>query len=105
MGHASSRARNLEPLFDDLVGSIDDLLNRISDIDTPEIKIIRTKVHVALAAAKSAWRDAGRYANHQVMDTLRRPGDYLRESPWRAFGIATVLGIGLGAALTRRRGS
>jgi ElaB/YqjD/DUF883 family membrane-anchored ribosome-binding protein len=86
--------------FSDLTSGVEDLLQRIADVDTPEVRKIRAKVEVALAAAKSAWRDTTRYANR----TLHRPGEIVRESPWRTVGIATLLGIGVGALLLRPRG-
>jgi ElaB/YqjD/DUF883 family membrane-anchored ribosome-binding protein len=104
MKHAASNARG-DASFKELVDSIDDLLKGISDLDTPEINKIRTKVQIALSAAKSAWQDTTHYANEQVTNSLRWPGDQLREAPWRAVGIAAVVGIGMGALLTRPRGN
>ena len=103
MKNAASNARG-DASFNELVDSIDELLKRISDIDTPEVNKIRTKVQIALSAAKSAWQDTTRYANERVTNSLRWPNDQLRESPWWAVGIATVVGIGIGALLTRPRG-
>jgi ElaB/YqjD/DUF883 family membrane-anchored ribosome-binding protein len=102
MKHAASNARD-DTSFNELVDSIDDLLKRISDIDTPEINKIRTKVQIALSAAKSAWQDTTHYANERVTESLRWPSEQMRESPWPAVGIATVVGIGMGALLTRSR--
>jgi ElaB/YqjD/DUF883 family membrane-anchored ribosome-binding protein len=102
MKHTASTDRILGP-FNDLTDSVDDLLQRISELDSPEIQKIRTKVQIALAAAQSAWRDTTSYASRQAMQTLRRPSEYLYESPWRALGIATLLGLGVGAMLMRPR--
>ena len=81
MKHASNARGDA---FDDLVDSIDDLLQRISDLDGPEINKIRTKVQIALSAAKSAWQDTTHYAGEQVTNSLRWPGEQMREAPWRA---------------------
>jgi ElaB protein len=102
MKHTASTERILGPL-NDLTDSVDDLLERISELKSPEIQKIRTKVQIALAAAQSAWRDTANYASRQAMQTLRRPGEYIQESPWRALGIATLLGLGVGAILMRPR--
>jgi ElaB/YqjD/DUF883 family membrane-anchored ribosome-binding protein len=104
MKRTASTERILGP-FNDLTDSVDDLLERISELKSPEIQKIRTKVQIALAAAQSAWRDTTSYASRQAMQTLRRPGEYLHESPWRALGIATVVGLGVGAMLMRPRKS
>jgi ElaB protein len=99
MKHTASTERILGP-FIDLTDSVDDLLQQISELKSPEIQKIRTKVQIALAAAQSAWRDTASYAGRQAMQTLRRPDEYVHESPWQALGIATLLGLGLGAMLT-----
>jgi ElaB/YqjD/DUF883 family membrane-anchored ribosome-binding protein len=102
MKHAASNAGR-DAFFNELVDSVDELLKRISDIDSPDINKIRTKVQIALSAAKSAWQDTTHYANERVTDSLRWSGEQMRESPWRVVGIATVVGIGMGALLTRQR--
>ena len=89
--------------YTELTDSVEDLLKRIDDVDSPDIKSIRAKVQVALASAKSAWQETTDYASRQVTRTLRRPGDYVRESPLRAIGIVALLGIGVGALLARPR--
>ena len=99
MKRTASTERILGP-FIDLTDSVDDLLQQISELKSPEIQKIRTKVQIALSAAQSAWRDTASYASRQATETLRRPDEYVHESPWQALGIATLLGLGLGAMLT-----
>jgi ElaB/YqjD/DUF883 family membrane-anchored ribosome-binding protein len=84
----------------ELSDSVADLLQQIADVEGPDIKTIRVKVQLALAAAKSAWSDTAHYASRQIS----RPGEYLRESPWQSLGIAALLGIGVGALLMRSHG-
>jgi ElaB/YqjD/DUF883 family membrane-anchored ribosome-binding protein len=102
MKYGAKKVRS-DAFFNDLVESVDDLLKRISDIDSPDFDKIRSKVQIALSAAKSAWQETAHYANEQVTNSLRWPGERMRESPWRTVGIAAVVGIGLGALLTRSR--
>lgn len=90
-------------VFDDLTDSIEELLRTLADVQSPEIVKIRTKIQIALAAAKSAWVDTKDYASRQVIRTLGRPDEYVRESPWRALALTAVLGIGAGALLMRSR--
>ncbi len=103
MENAASHSPPVHP-FNELADSVDDLLKRISDVDSPDVRKIRTKVQIALAVARSAWQDAAHYANQRVANSLHRPSDYVHESPWRAVGLATMLGVGLGALLSRSRG-
>jgi ElaB/YqjD/DUF883 family membrane-anchored ribosome-binding protein len=100
MEQSAASAHDAEP-FNDLLDSVGDLLKRIADVESPEIAKIRAKVQVALALARSAWQDTARYANQRARNSLRWPNDYLHESPWRAIGIATVIGMGVGAILGR----
>jgi ElaB/YqjD/DUF883 family membrane-anchored ribosome-binding protein len=102
MENAVSRSSVGDP-FNELVDSVDDLLKRIADVDSPDIRKIRTKVQIAVAVARSAWQDTTHYANQRVASTLQWPDDYLHESPWAAVGIAAVVGVGVGALLTRSR--
>jgi len=102
MKHSPKKARS-DAFFDDLIESVDDLLKRISDIDSPDINKIRSKVQIALSAAKSAWHDTAHYANEQVTNSLHWPGERMRESPWRTAGIAAAVGIGVGALLIKSR--
>ena len=87
MENAASHSQILATPFNELADSVDDLLKRIADVDSPDIRKIRTKVQIALAVARSAWQDTAHYANQRVINTLRWPDDYLRESPW-AGGVA-----------------
>ena len=89
--------------YSELMDSIEDLLQRIAGLDSPEIAKIRAKVKLALAAARSAWQDGTAYAGRQVSETWSRQSEYLRESPWRTFGGAMLLLIGVGAILARSR--
>ncbi len=89
--------------YTELTDSVEELLGRIAEVDSPDIKSIRAKVQVALSAAQSAWQETTSYAARQVTRTLRRPGDYVRESPLRTIGIAALIGIGVGALLARPR--
>ena len=102
MKHAASPARG-DAIFHELVTSVDELLSRISDIDSPDIPKIRAKVQIAVSAAKSAWQDTADFASKQMTNSMHWPGERLRESPWRAVGIAAAIGIGMGALLTRQR--
>jgi ElaB/YqjD/DUF883 family membrane-anchored ribosome-binding protein len=97
------RTTTSEHIFDELTEMVEELLQKMGDVESPEIDKIRSKTRIALAAAKSAWADTKGYATRN----LSRPGDYVRESvqesPWRMLGLAALLGIGTGALLMRSK--
>jgi ElaB/YqjD/DUF883 family membrane-anchored ribosome-binding protein len=102
---ASTASNTVVESFNELVDSIDDLLQRISDIDTPEVNKIRTKVQVALTAAKSALNDTPHYANRLLTESLQWAGGYLGRSPWWTLAVALTAGIAMGSMLTRHSGN
>jgi ElaB/YqjD/DUF883 family membrane-anchored ribosome-binding protein len=102
---SSAASNTVVETFNELVDRIDDLLQHISDIDTPEINKIRTKLQVARTAARSAWGDTAHYANRQVTDSLRWAEDYLRLSPWWSVAVAMAAGIAMGTLFTRQSGN
>ena len=42
--------------FDELFDGVDDLIKRVADVESPEIRKTRAKVHAALVVAKNALR-------------------------------------------------
>jgi ElaB/YqjD/DUF883 family membrane-anchored ribosome-binding protein len=89
----------------ELFDGVDDLIRRVADTESPEIRKVRAKVHAALVAAKSAVVSA---------EPLQRPparivapartvpapseatDDEIGESPTETLGLALLLGLGLG---------
>jgi ElaB protein len=87
--------------FSELFDEVEDLIKRVADIDSPEIQRIRAKVRVALMVAKSAWQDGATEMRRQAVRAAGTTDDYLREYPWVALGLATVLGFGIGVLVSR----
>lgn len=108
--------------FQELFDDVDDLIRRVADVENPEIRKIRARVHATMVAAKGVTVNrvtangvaqnggvangalGGLRANHerpraaQVADDSDEylyADDYLRDSG-HALGVALLVGLGLG---------
>ena len=115
-GSEQSQAPNgkLNEQFRELFDGVEDLIKRVSEVNSPEIQKIRAKARVALMMAKSAISDGATHVSHRARraaDTtgvyVRRAADttddYVREYPWYALGAGAVLGFALGVLVSRSR--
>ena len=84
--------------FNELFDGVEDLIKRVSDLDSPEIQKIRAKARVALMMAKSAVQDSATHAGRQARRAAGVTDDYLREYPWYAARIGTLLGFALASS-------
>ena len=100
--------------FQELFDGVEDLLKRVSEVDSPEIQKIRAKARVALMMAKSAITDGATHVGNRARraagstsDYVRRAAgstdEYVREYPWYALGAGAVLGFALGVIVSRSR--
>jgi ElaB/YqjD/DUF883 family membrane-anchored ribosome-binding protein len=87
--------------FEELFDGIDDLIHRVADSDSPEIRKSRAKVYATMVAAKSALEQQ---ANHTRADPVRADltpigdmvEDFLRDHSGERLGAALLVGLGLG---------
>ncbi len=93
--------------------SVEDLTKALKDIDTPDIARVRTKVKIALVAAKSAVADtasqlrdqaaeASKRLRDQATEASKRTDAYVRDNPWQVVGIAAAIGLAVGFLASRR---
>ena len=87
--------------FHELFDGVEDLIKRVSEVDSPEIQKIRAKARLALMMAKSAVQDSAVHAGRQARRAAGATDGYLREYPWYALGLGTLLGFGLGVLVSR----
>jgi ElaB/YqjD/DUF883 family membrane-anchored ribosome-binding protein len=104
----------LDEQFRELFDGVDDLIKRVSEVDSPEIQKIRAKARVALMLAKSAITDGATHVSDRARraagttgEYVRRAAgtteDYVREYPWYALGAGALLGFTLGVLVARSR--
>jgi ElaB/YqjD/DUF883 family membrane-anchored ribosome-binding protein len=102
---ARSGEPNTEALgmdFKQLFDSVDDLIKRVADIESPEIQKIRAKVRVALIVAKSALRDGASQVRRQASQVASTTDNYVRGYPWQSVSAAALVGVAAGALIARR---
>jgi ElaB/YqjD/DUF883 family membrane-anchored ribosome-binding protein len=94
-----SAGRQFAELFD----GVDDLIHRVAHTECPEILKLRAKVYASMVAAKDAIEDDAHKAPipaTQFADSIEEP---LPGNPGRGFGVALLLGLGLGFISTLRQ--
>src|ERR1700679_1716782 len=66
--------------FQELFDGVEDLLKRVSEVDSPEIQKIRAKARVALMMAKSAIADSATHVGNRARRAAGTTGDYVRRA-------------------------
>jgi ElaB/YqjD/DUF883 family membrane-anchored ribosome-binding protein len=89
----------VEELFD----GVDDLIKRVADTENPEIRKIRAKVHATLVVARTAFEDSANQARRHAAPIAGGTDDDLDEYPGQAFGVALLVGLGLGLLVPLRQ--
>jgi ElaB/YqjD/DUF883 family membrane-anchored ribosome-binding protein len=84
------------------LSSVEDLTNALKDVESPEIAKVRTKVRLALMAARSAASDTASQIRTQAQQVGQRTDSFVRDNPWQVIGIAAVVGLAVGILTSRR---
>lgn len=90
--------------FKELFDGVDDLIERVASVPSPELQKIRAKARVALTAARSAARDSAAHLGRQARQMASTTDGYVRQSPWQAVALTALVGFVAGIAVSRGRG-
>jgi ElaB/YqjD/DUF883 family membrane-anchored ribosome-binding protein len=106
--------------FEALFDGVDDLIRRVADVENPEIRKIRARVHAAMVAAKGVAAD-GATANGAAVKRIAADGaranqvrpqavqvaddtdDYLRDEFGKALGVALLVGLSVSLIVSSRQ--
>jgi ElaB/YqjD/DUF883 family membrane-anchored ribosome-binding protein len=83
-----------------LFDGIDDLIKRVADVESPEIRKIRAKVHAALVVARSALKDSATQVRRQAVQVADGTDEYLNDEAGQSLGLALLVGVGLGLVVS-----
>jgi ElaB/YqjD/DUF883 family membrane-anchored ribosome-binding protein len=99
--------------FDDLFDGVDDLIKRVADVENPEIRKIRARVHASMVAAKgvagvtAANGSAGPAERVRAAHMADHADDsldgFFRNYPGQALGVALLVGLGVGLIVSSRQ--
>ena len=86
--------------FQALVNDVDEFLDYIAIVKTPEVDAVREQLERSLGAARQDLIGAARRASGLRVGPTERP---VRRNLWAAIAAASLLGALIGAAAGRRR--
>jgi hypothetical protein len=96
--------------FEELFDGVDDLIRRVAQVENPEIRRMRAKVHAAMIAAKSACDERSNRDEHTSQaDPLKAPiaddsfADVSEEFAGQSLSLALLLGVSLGLVVSLRQ--
>ena len=95
---ASEGRRELGSFFDD----VEELLARVTNLKDEDIARMRGKVEESLRGARETAGRTAQRVRDSVSDAASSTDDYVRERPWTMVGVAALVGLALGVALSRR---
>jgi len=99
--HEATDQDPISAQFYELFDGVEDLIKRVAEIESPEIQKIRAKARAALIVARSAVQDGAVHIGRQARLAAGATDDYLREYPWYAVGLGTLVGFGAGLLAAR----
>lgn len=94
-----------ESLLDDfsaMLTEAEDLLKRASNETGERAKDLRAQVEAKLLSAKLRLQELEGEAIDRAKDAARYTDDYVHDNPWRAIGVAAVVGFLAGLLINRR---
>ena len=86
--------------FEELFDRVDDLIKRVADIENPEIRKIRAKVHASMVVARSAYQERSRVVQRTAPPEDWAAGLLDEEYSGPALGMALLVGVGLGVIMS-----
>jgi ElaB/YqjD/DUF883 family membrane-anchored ribosome-binding protein len=86
-----------------LFDGVDDLIKRVADVENPDIRKVRAKVHAALVVAKSASQNAGNQARRPPAQLADHGDETTSDCPPQDFDVALLVALGLGLVVSLRQ--
>jgi ElaB/YqjD/DUF883 family membrane-anchored ribosome-binding protein len=87
---------------EDLIGDVEELIERLADTTDPAIARVRARVTDALRRTRRAVSSGAVEAQRQARNAWATGDNYVHEQPWEAIGAAALTGLVIGLLLLRR---
>lgn len=78
-----------------LICDAEELLSKLGDSATPEIRQLRNKVQASMDDMKSAMADSAKTGMDQLLEMTTSVVDHVRANPWVAVAAGTTIAVAL----------
>ena len=85
-----------------VVADAEELLRATASQAGEKVSAARERIQASLASAKVKLTEAERALLDKTKQAAKATDEYVHEHPWQAVGVAAVIGLLLGALITRR---
>lgn len=85
-----------------VVADTEEILKSTADIAGEKVAVLRTRIEARLKDAKARLEDAEAILLDKTKAAARATDDFVHEEPWKAVGVAAIVGVALGVLIGRR---
>jgi ElaB/YqjD/DUF883 family membrane-anchored ribosome-binding protein len=96
---------NKDKLVADLkvvIADAEEILRSTADVAGEKVAGLRTKIEARLKDAKARLEDAEAVLIDKTKACARATDDFVHDQPWKAVGVAALVGVALGVLIGRR---
>lgn len=88
-----------------IAGDADELLKQLADSTSDELESMRRTIEATLSEARARIDEARIVVSRKACSAATATNVYVRENPWKAVGVASLLGMVAASLLYRRSGT
>lgn len=85
-----------------VIADAEEILKSTADVAGEKMASIRSKIEARLKDAKIRLEDAEAALVDKTRACARATDDFVHEQPWKAVGVAAIVGLALGVLIGRR---
>ncbi|WP_303784483.1 YqjD family protein [Azovibrio restrictus] len=85
-----------------VIADAEEILKSTADVAGEKMASIRSKIETRLKDAKIRLEDAEAALVDKTKACARATDDFVHEQPWKAVGVAAIVGLALGVLIGRR---
>ncbi|MDR1890086.1 MAG: DUF883 family protein [Zoogloeaceae bacterium] len=85
-----------------VVADTEEILKSTADIAGEKVAVLRARIETHLKDAKARLADAEAILVDKTKAAARATDDFVHDQPWKAVGVAAIVGVALGVLIGRR---